>query len=358
MKAILLFIKKKMINHLKAVILILSVIIGSYSIASIQDFINAINKNNITELNRLLSSAPDTFIISIIDELLANEVGRLLNSDVDGEELLGIASEYGAVKTVRALIALEVNPNGKENRPLFAAVVNGYSEIVKVLIDAGADLEKVENEYRGDKLLHIAVIYGRVEAIRLLIDKKADVNTTNNADDTPLHIAARSQYNYSTQQLLDYRLQPPPFKKRKEIIIALIDAGADLEAVNKDGDKPLHIAAALGGVKTVRLLIDKGADVNTRNPINGNTPLHVAAGSPYSNASTIRALIRAGADLDAVNKNGNKPLDLASSQGQIRRVMALQASTGFNRRQLTATVYNFLRRQFNSCADSLTSLHR
>ena len=380
--------KKKIINHLKAITLILSVIISSYSIAFTQDIIIALNRNDITEVKRLLNSARDPSMVSIMDGLLANQMERLLRSGADGAELLHVASEYGFIKTVRALIVLKVNPNGKENKPLFAAAVIGHLEIVQALldagansilpslllfdferrkeiiitlIDAGADLEKVELEYRGDKLLHEAVIYAGAKAVKLFIDKGAGVNATNNIDgDTPLHIAVKSRYDYSSQQPCCLpQIQPFPFRERKKMIIALIDAKADLEATNKYGDTPLHTAAAIGGIKTVRLLIKKGANVNTRNPISGDTPLHIAAGSQYSSLSTIRALINAGANLDAVNQNGDKPLDIASSQGKIRRVLALQrASTGFDGRQLTVTIYNSLRLKVNSCAASLTSSYR
>ena len=323
-----------MINYLKALFLILPVIISTYSIASedlTQDFMNAISNNDI------------------------GKARHLLNLGADGKESLQQASLKGDVSTVRTLIALGINPDG---RSLFLAFQRKHLEIVKILIEAGPYLIDAKDR-KGNKPLYVAAQVLGAEAVRFLIEKGADPNARNPVNgNTPLHIAATSRYSNrrNPTMIAGYwpLASPLPFEERKEIIAALIGAGADIDAVNKYGDNPLHIAAAFGETKAVRFLIEKGADPNARNPINGNTSLHLAAGSPYSNISTVKVLINAGADIDAVNQNSNKPLDIASFRGRIGRVLALQkASTGFNGRQLTVTAYNLLQRVPNICADFL-----
>lgn len=66
--------------------------------------------------------------------------------------------------------------------------------------------------------------------------------------------------------------------KKNDIIIvkALIDAGADINARNRTGLTPLHVAALTGQKAAVELLIDKGANINAKNE-NGVTPLQMAA---------------------------------------------------------------------------------
>ena len=55
----------------------------------------------------------------------------------------------------------------------------------------------------------------------------------------------------------------------------LINAGADINAKNKDGSTPLHVAAEKKNKDIVELLILRHADINAKNN-NGWTPLHVA----------------------------------------------------------------------------------
>jgi ankyrin repeat protein len=84
------------------------------------------------------------------------------------------------------------------------------------------------------------------------------------------------------------------------------------------GDTALHIAAAAYRVEIVRALIAAGADVQARNRL-GDEPLHAAAvGAPGSRAwnpdaqaATIVSLIEAGADPNSMNKNGVAPLHRA-----------------------------------------------
>ncbi|MBC6412135.1 MAG: ankyrin repeat domain-containing protein, partial [Hyphomonadaceae bacterium] len=85
-------------------------------------------------------------------------------------------------------------------------------------------------------------------------------------------------------------------------VTALIDAGADIEAQDKDGRTPLYQAAFLGKAETVAALIKAGADVNARTKYS-QTPLHKAHG-----AGMVAALIEAGADVEARDKWGKTPL--------------------------------------------------
>jgi ankyrin repeat protein len=108
----------------------------------------------------------------------------------------------------------------------------------------------------------------------------------------------------------------------------LINQGADVNAhVDKTNETPLHNALAKAGKPyyfyTVKLLVDKGADVNAKTiagmktgafmrdvRTKGETPLHRAAA--YADEKTIAYLIDHGADKEAKDANGDSPLSWAS----------------------------------------------
>ncbi len=58
----------------------------------------------------------------------------------------------------------------------------------------------------------------------------------------------------------------------------LLDRRADIDAVDHNGVTPLHLAAIMGDeyVEAVRMLLEHGANPNTKDAINGQTPLHSA----------------------------------------------------------------------------------
>ena len=98
-------------------------------------------------------------------------------------------------------------------------------------------------------------------AIRVLKAKGiTDINARSDGS-TPLHEAASEGHT--------------------DVVIALIAAGADVNAQNERGYTPLHWAADRGHTETVRALIDSGADVNLADN-SGWTPLHPAASSGHT----------------------------------------------------------------------------
>jgi cytohesin len=88
----------------------------------------------------------------------------------------------------------------------------------------------------------MAAYRGHIEIVRALIDAGADVNKVRDNGMTPLFAAA--------------------YKGHGDIVRALIDAGADVNKARDDGATPLFAAAQQGHVEIVRALIDAGADVN------------------------------------------------------------------------------------------------
>jgi ankyrin repeat protein len=129
--------------------------------------------------------------------------------------------------------------------------------------------------------------------VKALIAAGADVNAKDKLGETPLHIAAVRGYN--------------------EITSLLIDEGANVNTRNMHGLTPLHAAAWSDHKETVELLIAKGANINAKDA-DGVTPLHVSALSGAK--KTMALLIDKGADINARNKDGMTPLHAAALTGE------------------------------------------
>ena len=90
-----------------------------------------------------------------------------------------------------------------------------------------------------------------------------------------------------------------------EIVRWLIDKGADPMQRSSSGKLPIHIAAS-SCPQSLRVLLQTGCDVNIKDDINEETPLHYACNSCCR--ETILQLIQSGAAFNLVNKRGETPL--------------------------------------------------
>ena len=91
--------------------------------------------------------------------------------------------------------------------------------------------------------------------------------------------------------------------------LKMIDRGADIEAKDPGaGASVLHFAVMMGKLPVVDLLLTRGADVNSRTR-NGTTPLHTAV--LYARLEVAEFLVEKGADINARSASGATPLALA-----------------------------------------------
>ena len=192
----------------------------------------------------------------------------------------------------RFLVDKPINVHG--HRPLHMATYNENIQIVRILIEAGANVN-IQNKV-GDTPLHLATNNENIHIIRILIEAGADVNKRNNNGILPLDNNINKEYsnnNYS-------------------ILIMLIRAGTDLNSQDNDGYTPLHVATSAIDTYHVEILIQAGADKNVQNK-NGDTPLHLA--TRLRNFYAIKKLVEAGADMNVQNNNGKTPLQVIDNDG-------------------------------------------
>jgi ankyrin repeat protein len=132
---------------------------------------------------------------------------------------------------------------------------------LKNLLSANTNLVNARRERDSATPLHLAVLNGRLEVVKYLINLGADVNAKTAKDKTPLHMAASNT--------------GPQFPG-KQMAEALIAAGAKIDLPAEDGLTALHYAAQNNAVEVADLLIQKGADVNAAAKY-GIRPLHKAS---------------------------------------------------------------------------------
>lgn len=120
--------------------------------------------------------------------------------------------------------------------------------------------------YVGDTPLHLAAAGYRVEIARLLLASGADPNSIlNHRESSPLH--------YAADTCLTSKVWSAP--RQVETIRCLLDAGARINAQDKNGATPLHRAVRTRGADAVRYLLDAGCDPLLRNKP-GSTAFHLA----------------------------------------------------------------------------------
>ncbi|NXI44648.1 ASB3 protein, partial [Galbula dea] len=173
---------------------------------------------------------------------------------------LHLSARHGSLETVCVLLEAGADPNEvttEVTTPLFLAVENGHTDIVKFLLQHGANVEG-PHSLSGWNSLHQASFRGFTEIMKILLEKGASKECKDDFGITPLFVAA--QYG----ELESLRL--------------LVSHGADVNCQAKDRATPLLIAAQEGHTKCVELLLSKGANPNLYcNEDNWQLPIHAAA---------------------------------------------------------------------------------
>jgi ankyrin repeat protein len=275
------------------------------------------------------------------------------------ESVLIKAAGKGCYEVAKLLLQndIDVNAKGREDTVLSAAVKNGDEAMVRLFINAGADITLMSGYDNEENLLHLAAKGGHHEIALLLVQNGFDVKDPRvEEESTPLHCAVNEGY--------------------PKVFDVLVRAGANLAVRAENGATLLHLAAKRGHESIVSRLLGMTTDADQITKLEetgsqdvigdcqsetfkshfknatevrdntGKTPLHYAIDE--GSRGTAVLLLKGGADVIATDNDGLTPLHIISEwkklpyrprrrDGERRRVLSVR-----ERKLRSKKVVNFL----------------
>ena len=275
----------------------------------------------------------------------------------DGASPLMAASQNGHIDCVKLLVQSGAEVGVRDSRgatPLYRAAKNGHIEVLQFLIEQHADIDIVD--YRVMSPLGEAAVQGHIDVVNRLMHHKANVIGEVEGLTDPLTCVAtwgKREVKAILQSLIDSgsfvgnannhhktsALIRALYKGDIDIVIMLVECGADIHARDADGLQAIDIASYCGHADIVQFLSDRLPSINYSNTFNhfdsisvsasylssstridcvGNTAVHVT-----TDVQCMGSLLENGADVEAENFDGLRPIHCAVRTGLVELVELL-----------------------------------
>jgi ankyrin repeat protein len=240
-----------------------------------------------------------------------------------------LASEIGDLDVIRCFVEhgadLDYSPSGKEadelnitgQTALFMATLKEQKDVVEYLIGKGSKVN-VKNRYGVSPLL-LCAEGGNEELVRLLVDAGADVNMSPSGELAHEHLLAGQTPLYGAAK-----------KGHLNICKYLLENGAQVDCQTMTGATPLYTSVEEGHLEICKLLIEHGnsnvnlcpsGDYARELNINKQSPLLLAC--IKNNTQIAELLIDSKADVNLVNERGSSPLLVVCQYNNLSKLLFL-----------------------------------
>ncbi|XP_078113257.1 protein phosphatase 1 regulatory subunit 12A isoform X8 [Sander vitreus] len=195
---------------------------------------------------------------------------------------------------------------------LHQACIDENAEMVQFLVESGSDVNRGDNE--GWTPLHAAASCGFIQITKYLIEHGAHVGAVNSEGELPLDVATEdAMVRLLKGEIKKQAIDVDNARKEEERVMlqdamAVLAGGGTLTPHPNTKATALHVAAAKGYIEVLKVLLQCGVDVDSRD-IDGWTPLH--AGAHWGQEEVCSLLADNMCDMGAVNNVGQTPLDVA-----------------------------------------------
>jgi ankyrin repeat protein len=255
---------------------------------------NATDEDGVTVLMRIAAtshvlSKQEVTQMENATRYLVRRGARVNALDHRGNTALFYSAEHrGNIPATRGLVAagIDINKKNAAGSRALSSALDEDEEQTCFLIDHGADVKFVTEE--GYTTLIQAAVSDQAKSVAKLLQRGVSPLAKTKDGLTASHAAAQQGGSFS-----DTRSRQGPM----EILRLLAHAGADLRAIDNDGQTPLHLAAKKGYAGIVRFLLEQKVDPNTANK-KSETPLLLAATSDLDSFDKVQLLVSKGARIE------------------------------------------------------------
>src|SRR5580700_900171 len=229
--------------------------------------------------------ATDTRLVDAVKNHDKDAVRALLKEHVDvnspeadGTSALHWAAHSNDYETVQLLLRAGANAKAASRygvTPLSEAATYGSAALVEALLKAGADANTLTTE-RGETVLMTASRAGNADAVKVLLEHGADPNAKETfRGQTSLMWAAAENHPDVVKLLLAHRADPAVRSNDRDTTPPKLMAGTPAAPISRGGLTALVFAARQGSFEAAKSLVEAGADIN-QGDADGNNPLLIA----------------------------------------------------------------------------------
>ena len=229
------------------------------------------------------------------------------------------ALKLGNLTNVKILISIGAQISAKDKNklsPLRKAVDNGHLKIVEYHIDHGANINDDEDDDYNESEFPTIGPY-QCEICQVITDTKVEflahikAKHHGKVDEDVLYVLesdVRKEKGLNNVSLIHTAVRGGHL----EIVMCLVNHGAQVEAKDNVGWTPLHHAADFGFHNIAQYLIENGAQIDAKETNRRQTPLHLAAGA--GDLDLVTLLVEKGACIDVLDTNNETPFDDANRE--------------------------------------------